>query len=74
MRNIGWTEDDEKDYQKRHLEEEKSRLEATGGWTGPTNRQLNTMKSTESIQTEIAARQAQGKPTQQLQDELNSRR
>lgn len=54
-------------------EERKAQIEKAGGWTGPINREMNRAKSTNDIRSEIAERQAQGKPTRQLQDELNSR-
>jgi len=54
-------------------EERKAQIEKAGGWTGPINREINRTKSTNDIRSEIAERQAQGKSTRQLDDELNSR-
>ena len=55
------------------LHEQKAQIKAVGGWTGPVNRALNRTKSTDSIRAEIAQRQAQGRPTRQLEDELYTR-
>ena len=61
------------DTKRVELEAQKAEIEQSGGWTGPVSRALNRTKSTSEISAEIARRQDQGKPTQQLEDELNSR-
>ncbi len=58
---------------REDLEVKKTEIKASGGWTGPINRQINRCKETDEIRAEIQTRQSQRKPTKQLEEELVSR-